>query len=68
VRRFFNSLALLMIGAAAGLALAAAQAQFAIPKSEMQIGILIVSVVALIIALSSAWRFYRAMAKEVDPE
>jgi hypothetical protein len=57
-----------MIGAAAGLALAAAQTQFAIPKSEMQTGILFVSLVALVVALWSAWRFYRARAKEEDPE
>ena len=53
-----------MCGAAAGLSLAAAQAQFGIPSATMQLGILIVSAVALVVALWSAWRFWRAVVRE----
>ena len=57
-----------MCGAAAGLGLAAAEAQFGIAHETMQIGLLAVSVAALIVGGWAMWRFWRTVANEDELE
>jgi hypothetical protein len=64
VKAFLNWIALLMTGAALGLALAAFQTTFDIPAPVMQIGIAVTTAVVLAAAFWTAWRYWREVAKE----